>query len=105
MPKGRIGSGLESRIQRIIDSAAHEIADAVRQNIADEVTRLVGGGRSRGDGAIDGRRKQKRHYPPHCVYPRCTKPHKGPRFSFLCEDHMNISKAAKNKLKKARVEA
>lgn len=25
----------------------------------------------------------------HCVYPGCKKPHKGPRFGFLCESHMS----------------
>lgn len=35
--------------------------------------------------------------PKHCIHPECTKPHKGPRFSFLCAEHVGVSKTDKHK--------
>lgn len=39
----------------------------------------------------------KRHLPAHCVYPGCPKPQKGPRFSFMCNEHMGLGKRDKAK--------
>jgi hypothetical protein len=42
-----------------------------------------------------GTKSSARGFPPHCVYPFCSKPQKGPRSSFLCAEHVGISKAEK----------
>jgi hypothetical protein len=36
-----------------------------------------------------------RRIPPHCLFPKCTNPHKGPRFSFMCAEHEGTPKAAR----------
>jgi hypothetical protein len=41
--------------------------------------------------------RSNRHIPPHCVYPSCNKPSKGPRFSFMCEEHIGTPKKDKAK--------
>lgn len=42
-------------------------------------------------------KRAARRLPPHCVYPGCTNAHKGPRFSFLCQEHVGISQSEKKK--------
>lgn len=41
-----------------------------------------------------------RLYPPHCLYPDCEEKHKGPRFTFMCQQHANVSKHQKETLLK-----
>lgn len=41
---------------------------------------------------------QKRNVPKQCIYPNCTNPSKGPRWSFLCDKHKDAPKAERTKL-------
>jgi hypothetical protein len=100
MPRPKKSTELESRIASIISSAAREIASAVRADIADQVLGAIGGGGGRSvaprlSRPVVSRGGAKRNIPAHCIYPGCAKPSKGPRFSFLCEEHMGISKGEK----------
>src|SRR6185312_11372995 len=53
--------------------------------------------RTRGRGTRTARAGSKRNLPARCVFPECKKPHRGPRFSFLCAEHSDISKSDKKK--------
>jgi hypothetical protein len=73
--------------------------------MAAQLQALVGGGaarpgprRSPGRVSNPGGKGVKRNIPKHCVYPDCTNPSKGPRYSFLCSDHLNTPKAERQKL-------
>ena len=41
---------------------------------------------------------QKRNVPKNCIYPNCTNPSKGPRWSFMCDKHKDAPKAERAKL-------
>jgi hypothetical protein len=100
MPRPRKQVALDATVVEIVAAAAQQIVQAVRQDIAAQVARVV-----RGEAEFAPRRgkgPRSRRGPVHCVYPGCTRPHKGPRFSFLCEEHRNISAAEKAKLKAAK---
>ena len=92
----------DTRLNRIV--ADHEgnltqaIADVVRQNVADEMTRyLVGKGPVTKIGqapparsSVRARTRARRILP--CIAPDCANPSKGPRFRYLCGDHLHASK-------------
>jgi hypothetical protein len=102
---------LESQIGSIISTAAAQIAAAVRQDMAAQLQRLVGGGapvvvstraiaastRSARAGNPGGK-GIKRNIPKTCIYPGCNNPSKGPRWSFMCEKHLETPKAERQKL-------
>src|SRR5258708_6596773 len=99
----RPGPSLEQRIQRVIEDAAYQIADMVRADLAFEIQRVVAA-RSRdarsgqaGRPAQSGAKSKRRNVPTHCVFPGCTNSHKGPWSSFLCIEHLGVSKADKQK--------
>jgi len=53
----------------------------------------------RQSGSAGKRVGQKHTVPVHCIFhwpTGCRKPHKGPRFSFLCDEHRGIGKSEKN---------
>jgi hypothetical protein len=95
---------LDAVVSEFISELARQIAQAVRAELATEPRRNQGG---------DGAKKElsrpvaraggkagnssARNIPPHCVYPDCTNAHKGPRFSFLCAEHVGVPKADKKK--------
>jgi hypothetical protein len=109
---------LETRILELLQNAlqpiASQLVDAVRSEALAEAKRDLL--RALSTSGLDGasppviaapvlaapklRRngaETKRHLPAHCVYPDCSKPHKGPRFSFMCDDHMGVGKRDKTK--------
>lgn len=97
------GRTLEERISRVVAEAAQRITDIVRADLAAEVQRVIAArslssrnGHGTGAAGRAGKRAA-RNAPPHCVFPGCSNAHKGPRFSFLCAEHMGISKAEKKK--------
>lgn len=93
---------LDGLIGQIISELAKQVAQAVRAELAKD---LRGGAsapstREVKRTAVPGRKTSKpaaRSLPPHCVYPGCTNAHRGPRFSFLCQEHVGISQAEKKK--------
>jgi hypothetical protein len=102
MPRPRKQTALDETVLEIVNAAARQIIQAVRQSIADEIASVA-----RGDSRFTLSRGRKtsggpRRGPAHCVYPGCNQPHKGPRFSFLCDEHRNITAAEKTKLKAAK---
>jgi hypothetical protein len=104
------GNGLDLRIEQIALKAAREVAELVRAEIALELQRIVGSHSSvtgtKGKGAAAARStvqttpsgRKSPTFPPHCLSPGCTAPHRGSKFSFLCAEHMGIAKAEKKKL-------
>jgi len=106
MPKANSVSSLsiDQRIGLIVQSAAHEIAALIRADVARQVVALIRGRASSSSSRSPSIHRTnsvatsgKRTYPPHCLHPNCSRPHKGPRFSFLCENHLNASKADKRR--------
>lgn len=90
---------LEDRIAQIITEAVAAVADMVRLDVAAQVQQAIGAKsrRSRMKRTRNVRAVSRRNVPARCVFPGCQKSHKGPRFSFLCDEHMGISKADKAK--------
>jgi hypothetical protein len=108
MPKLSRQGSIESQIGSIISAAAAEIARAVRLDMAAQLQHLVGGGplpptrlalaAGSSRAGNPGGKGIKRNIPKHCIYPDCSNPSKGPRWSFLCEKHMETPKAERHKL-------
>ncbi|HEX4457886.1 MAG TPA: hypothetical protein VIA18_07935, partial [Polyangia bacterium] len=126
MPRKSTPKSIEAHIGSIIDSAASAIATAVRQEMTSELQRLLasraGSGRAIAvhvpsvkvavgkapgkatakvttkTGKPRGGAGQKRNVPKQCIYPNCTNPSKGPRWSFLCDKHKDAPKAERTKL-------
>src|SRR5689334_11973972 len=93
----------ESIVSDFVSELANQIAHAVRAQLATQPAREQGSGRvakiSSGRAAA-GKKLGKsagRNIPSHCVYAGCTNAHKGPRFSFLCAEHVGIPKSEKKK--------
>jgi hypothetical protein len=98
MPKSGARDGLEKQIAQILAAAAPQIASAVRAHL----TMLLSGrdGGALGSTATSARGfgpKQHHTFPTHCIHPGCSNDHRGPRWSFLCEKHRDISKSEKQK--------
>ena len=112
MPRLTAQGSLESQIGSIISAAASQIAAAVRQDMAAQLQRLVAGGplvvttsrpatvsRSASSRAGNpGGKGIKRNIPKTCIYPGCNNSSKGPRWSFMCEKHLETPKAERQKL-------
>jgi hypothetical protein len=112
MPSEDLQNRILELLQNALEPIASQLADAIRTEAVAEAKREI---LSRLDGAAPlpaaapvskppaapkPRRngtEAKRHLPAHCVYPDCTKPHKGPRFSFMCDQHMGEPKRDKAK--------
>ena len=122
MPRKSTPKSIEAHIGSIIDSAASSIATAVRQEMTSEIQRLLASragsgraiavhvpsvkvavGKATGKSVTKaakprGGAGQKRNVPKNCIYPNCTNPSKGPRWSFLCDKHKDAPKAERTKL-------
>jgi hypothetical protein len=107
MPRLTAQGSLEAQIGSIISAAASQIADAVRKDMAAQLQRLVAGGAPVVARAVavrgartgnPGGKGIKRNIPKTCIYPGCNNPSKGPRWSFLCEKHLETPKAERQKL-------
>lgn len=97
-----MANDLESTISKLATEFARAIVSATRQDFASQIAGLVGGATSRGrrgrpPGKTTARRASgKRNYPKHCL--KCSKPHSGPRSSFMCADHAGTAKGEKRAL-------
>jgi hypothetical protein len=120
MPRSTGTKDIEAHIGTIISSAASAITTAVRQEMAGEIQRLLtsraGSGRNIAvavpsvrvaipKAALAAAAKkprggagQKRNVPKSCIFPGCSNPSKGPRFSFLCDKHKGAAKAERKRL-------
>jgi hypothetical protein len=91
---------LDAKFESILGRTARELVAAIRASLADEVARLGRGKPGKATRAAP-KRAVRRHLPKHCVAPGCKNPHKGPRFSFCCEEHRTASKSAREKWRDA----
>jgi hypothetical protein len=91
----------EALIREFISEVATQIAQAVKAELSSEPRRGSGAGsaakatRAAVASAPKAAKSGGRSLPTHCVYPDCDNAQKGPRFSFLCEEHVGIPKAEK----------
>ena len=70
---------------------AQVVADRLAPLLAQAALRR-GPGRPKGSGA--GAKLRGRKLDMRCRYPGCKNKSKGPRFRFLCEEHLKLPKAA-----------
>ena len=90
---------------QMVDEIAEAIAERALEKINERVQRGIRNGGTKGNGrrssGLKGRKLDM-----HCRYPGCKNRSKGPRFRYLCEDHLKLPKAnvpaATEKSKKAQ---
>ena len=75
---------------RMVDQIAELIAERALEKINERVQNGMGSGKGTGrrSSALRGRKLDM-----HCRYPGCKNRSKGPRFRFLCEEHLKLPKA------------
>jgi hypothetical protein len=74
------------------DALANRFAEVIADRLANLLPRGNGGSaRGRGPSRLRGRKLDMR-----CRYPGCKNRSKGPRFRFLCDDHLKLSKSEQN---------
>ena len=74
------------------DQIVNQIADLIADRAASRINQRVQSGTRDGGrsySALKGRKLDMR-----CHYPGCKNRSKGPRFRFMCEEHMKLSKRA-----------
>jgi len=75
------------------DRMVDEIADAIAERALEKINQRIHSGMRNG---TNGRRSSSlrgRKLDMHCRYPGCKNRSKGPRFRFLCEEHLKLPKA------------
>jgi hypothetical protein len=97
----RMANRLEDAIEQAIASAAanlsKEIGTAVREAIAAEISGTpMRRGPGRPPAPVRGNKLRGRKLDMSCRYPGCKNRSKGPRFRFLCEEHLKLPKAQQN---------
>lgn len=91
---------LSGMTKRFIESISDVIERDIKVRVQRELARLTSNLSALGDGG--GTRKAKsrrggragRKLDMACRYPGCKNRSKGPRFHFLCEDHLKLGKSA-----------
>ncbi len=94
--KGRIGDATQKFVESISAMVERELASRIQAEVARVTSAAFGGKR-----LADGRRRTGRKLDMRCRYPGCKNRSKGPRFHFLCEDHLKQGKSAVAKARKA----
>ena len=78
------------------DRMVDEIADAIAERALEKINQRIQSGMRNGTTRVNGRRASAlkgRKLDMHCRYPGCKRRSKGPRFRFLCEQHLKLPKA------------
>jgi hypothetical protein len=81
-----------------LDGALAQVVDAIADRFADRLLARIGTvprNGAAGRTTTNGRRSSKlagRKLDMRCRYPGCKNKSKGPRFSFLCEQHLKLPK-------------
>lgn len=90
----------EARLQEIVtqhvDALVTALAAEVRQNVVQEIQDHFSGN----GGGVAFRARRRRILP--CIAPGCSNPSKGPRFHYLCDQHMNAPKRDYEAWRKAK---
>ncbi len=73
-----------------VNSLVDEIASRLRARVGEIGAGMNGGARGRPAGRRGGPKGIKRDM--RCRYPGCKNRSKGPRFRFLCEEHLKLPK-------------
>lgn len=82
---------IRAHIERVIG----DLEQVIRTEIRNEVIQALGGSKKNG----------KTTRTMTCIAPNCKNQSKGPRFRYLCEQHMNAPKKDVETWRKARKEA
>lgn len=101
----RIRAALEPAIQQIVELLRSEARQEIAQQILGHVDTVVTAPRettiSIPRSAPPAPRRApssgNRLIPKHCIFPDCKHPSKGPRFTFMCDEHVGLSKKEKAK--------
>jgi len=76
------------------DRMVDEIADAIAERALEKINQRIHSGMRNGASKGNGRHSLSgRKLDMHCRYPGCKNRSKGPRFRFLCEEHLKLPKA------------
>src|SRR5467141_661903 len=88
----RPGGQMTFNFDRMVDQIADLIAERALEKINERVQNGMRNGLTKGNGrrssALKGRKLDM-----HCRYPGCKNRSKGPRFRYLCEEHLKLPKA------------
>ena len=87
------------RILELLRPIAEQIAHEATQSAREELLMQLGAVKQ--PVPVAALPSGKRNNPLHCIYPNCSKKHRGPKASFMCEDHYGIPKVQKTKYLKA----
>ncbi len=78
------------------DRMVDEIADAIAERALEKINQRIHEGMRDGSTKGNGRHSsalRSRKLDMHCRYPGCKNRSKGPRFRYLCEEHLKLPKA------------
>src|SRR3954462_7459350 len=80
----------DQMVDHIADAIAERALEKINQRIQSGMNGATKGGTASGrrSSALRGRKLDM-----HCRYPGCKNRSKGPRFRFLCEEHLKLPKA------------
>jgi hypothetical protein len=93
MPRRRRSglSTLKALISSQVETLVSSIVQVVRENTVNEIGALLASSAME-PGVRKPRTKRRRKLDLTCIEPKCENRSKGPRFRFLCEQHLGASK-------------
>ncbi len=72
------------------DAMVDEIADAIAERALEKINERIHAGMRDGTGRTARRSLRGRKLDMSCRYPGCKNRSKGPRFRYLCEEHLKL---------------
>jgi hypothetical protein len=87
MPRGRSSAHLGELIGKHLGVVIAHVTEAVRAGLLADLAELLN---TRAETAPRRPARPRKIFP--CIKPGCGKPSKGPRFHYLCADHLGASK-------------
>ena len=75
------------------DRMVDEIADAIAERALEKINQRIHSGMRNGKNGRHSSALRGRKLDMHCRYPGCKNRSKGPRFHYLCEQHLKLPKA------------
>lgn len=93
MPKN-----LSASIERVLQQLASQVVEAVRADLSQQLGEVLAGREAARPSLGRGGAGKARHVPKHCLVAGCQNPSKGPRWSFLCDQHKSTGKKERSAL-------
>ncbi len=106
MARPRRRTEIDDRIGELVRTYVNQLVSAismeVRRNLGEELQSYFAGGNGVAPRGRGGRGLLRRPRRMDCIAPGCKNQSKGPRFHYLCDDHLNASKKDVEAWRKAR---